>query len=119
MNYGNTKSNVNYEPSSIEPKPALAAARAVATPLSGTVQQQIITKTDNFSQAGEFYRALDNTAKQNLVRNLAADLGAVRDSATKHKMLAHFYKADANYGTALTKAVQGDINKVKAVAATL
>ncbi len=119
MNYGNTKSNVNYEPSSIEPKPALAAARAVATPLSGTVQHQIIAKTDNFSQAGEFYRALDKTAKQNLVRNLAGDLGAVQDSATKHKMLAHFYKADADYGTALTKAVKGDIKTVKAVAATL
>jgi catalase len=119
MNYGNTKSNVNYEPSSIEPKPALAAARAVATPLSGTVQQQIIAKTDNFSQAGEFYRQLDKTAQQNLVRNLAGDLGAVRDSNTKHKMLAHFYKADVNYGTALTKAVKGDIKTVKAVAATL
>lgn len=119
MNYGNTKSNVNYEPSSIEPKPALVAARAVATPLSGTVQQQIISKTDNFSQAGEFYRALDKTAKQNLVRNLAGDLAAVQDSTTKHKMLAHFYKADAEYGTALTKAVKGDIKTVKAVAATL
>ncbi|ALZ74836.1 catalase [Rheinheimera sp. F8] len=119
MNYGNTKSNVNYEPSSIEPKPALAAARAVATPLSGTVQQQIIAKTDNFSQAGEFYRQLDKTAQQNLVRNLAGDLGAVRDSSTKHKMLAHFYKADVNYGTALTKAVRGDIKTVKALAATL
>ena len=119
MNYGNTKSNVNYEPTSIEPKPALAAARAVATPLSGTVQQQIIAKTDNFSQAGEFYRQLDKTAQQNLVRNLAGDLGAVQDSNTKHKMLAHFYKADVNYGTALTKAVKGDINTVKTVAATL
>ncbi|MFN6263668.1 MAG: catalase [Chromatiaceae bacterium] len=119
MNYGNTKSNVNYEPTSIEPKPALAAARAVATPLSGTVQQQIIAKTDNFSQAGDFYRQLDKTAQQNLVRNLAGDLGAVRDSNTKHKMLAHFYKADVNYGTALTKAVKGDIKTVKAVAATL
>lgn len=119
MNYGNTKSNVNYEPSSIEPKPALAAARAVATPLSGTVQQQIISKTDNFSQAGKFYRALDKTAKQNLVRNLAGDLGAVQNSTTKHKMLAHFYKADADYGTALTKAVKGDIKTVKALAATL
>jgi catalase len=34
-------------------------------------------------------------------------------------MLAHFYKADVNYGTALTKAVKGDIKTVKAVAATL
>ncbi len=119
MNFGNTKSHVNYEPTGAEPKQVLASARAVATPLSGTVQQRMISKTDNFSQAGAFYRALDKQGRANLVRNLAADLGAVRNAQVKHKMLAHFYKADADYGTALTQAVKGELSQVKAVAATL
>lgn len=119
MNYGQTTSNVNYEPSRIEPKTTLPAARAVQTELSGTVQQQMIAKTDNFSQAGEFYRSLNRQAQQNLVRNLAADLGAVRDSTTKHIMLSHFYKADKDYGTALTKAVKGNLAEVKQRASKL
>jgi catalase len=119
MNYGNNTSNVNYEPSRIEPKTTLPIARAVTTELSGTVQQQIISKTDNFSQAGEFYRGLSKQAQQNLVRNLAGDLGAVQDSVTKHVMLSHFYKADANYGKALTAAVKGDLKRVEQLAARL
>ncbi|PJG60711.1 catalase [Aeromonas cavernicola] len=119
MNMGNTQSNVNYEPSSQAPKAVLEQARAVATPLQGTVQQLGIEKTDNFSQAGNFYRALDSKGKANLVRNLAADLGAVRDNAVKHKMLAHFYKADSDYGIALTRAVKGDEQRVKQIATQL
>ncbi len=119
MNYGNRTSNVNYEPSRLEPKASLPAARAANTALSGTVQQQMIAKTDNFSQAGAFYRGLSQQAQQNLVRNLAADLSAVRDSNTKHIMLSHFYKADADYGKALTKAVQGELALVQQLAAKL
>jgi catalase len=119
MNFGNNKSNVNYEPSRIEPKTTLPVARATTTALSGTVQQQIIAKTDNFTQAGEFYRGLSKQAQQNLVRNLAGDLGAVKDSVTKQVMLSHFYKADASYGKALTKAVNGDLKQVEQLAAQL
>jgi catalase len=119
MNYGNRTSNVNYEPSRLEPKASLPAARAANTVLSGTVQQQMIAKTDNFSQAGAFYRGLNKQAQQNLVRNLAADLSAVRDSNTKHIMLSHFYKADADYGKALTQAVQGELTLVQQLASKL
>jgi catalase len=118
-NSGNTKSNVNYEPSRVEPKGALTAARAVTTALNGTVQQQAIDKTDNFSQAGALYRAYSKKEKDNLIRNLAADLGQVTDSATKHAMLSYFYKADADYGSRITKAVKGDLATVKQLAAQL
>ncbi|HEH9426119.1 TPA: catalase [Aeromonas sobria] len=119
MNLGNTKSNVNYEPSNQAPKSMLAGARVVATKLEGNVQQEGIEKTDNFSQAGNFYRSLDARGKTNLVRNLAVDLGVVRDSAVKHKMLAYFYKADSDYGIALTRAIKGNERLVKQLAAKL
>jgi len=119
MNFGNSKSNVNYEPSRVEPKAVVAAARAVETELDGTVMQKAISKQDNFSQAGALYRSFDKQQQANLIRNLSGDLGAVKDSATKHKMLAHFYKADTDYGTRLTKAVNGDLTQVQQIAKSL
>lgn len=81
--------------------------------------QQIGTKEQNFKQAGELYRSYTAKEKDDLIMNLAADLGNVKDSETKHIMLSYFYKADADYGMRMTKAVNGDIAIVKAKAAKL
>ncbi|CAB1207224.1 catalase [Acinetobacter bouvetii] len=118
MNVSERDSDVNYEPSRKEPKPATEKARAVQTPLSGTVQQ-IGVKEQNFKQAGELYRSYTAKEKDDLIMNLAADLGNVKDSETKHIMLSYFYKADADYGTRMTKAVNGNLVTVKAKAAQL
>ena len=118
MNMGMRDSDVNYEPSRKVPKPATENARAVQTPLNGTVQQ-IGTKEQNFKQAGELYRSYTAKEKDDLIMNLAADLGNVKDAETKHIMLSYFYKADADYGMRMTKAVKGDIATVKAKAAKL
>ena len=118
MNVSERDSDVNYEPSRKEPKPATEKARAVETPLTGHVQQ-IGTKEQNFKQAGELYRSYTAKEKDDLIMNLAADLGNVKDSETKHIMLSYFYKADADYGMRMTKAVNGDIAIVKAKAAKL
>lgn len=118
MNTGMRDSDVNYEPSRKEPQAATEKARAVQTPLTGTVQQ-IGTKEQNFKQAGELYRSYTAKEKDDLIMNLAADLGNVKDSETKHIMLSYFYKADADYGMRMTKAVKGDMATVKAKAAKL
>lgn len=119
MNMSERDSNVNYEPSRMEPKPATAKAKAVNTPLDGTVLQQAIKKEQPFKQAGELYRSYSAQEKTDLIRNLAADLGAVKDAETKHIMLSYFYKADADYGTRLTAAVKGNLATVKAKSAQL
>lgn len=118
MNVSERDSDVNYDPSRKEPKPATEKARAVETPLTGHFQQ-IGTKEQNFKQAGELYRSYTAKEKDDLIMNLAADLGNVKDSETKHIMLSYFYKADADYGMRMTKAVNGDIAIVKAKAAKL
>lgn len=119
MNIDERDSNVNYEPSIKEPKPATKKARAVQTPLMGTVMQNAIKKQQNFKQAGDLYRSYSAVEKTDLIRNLAADLGQVKDAETKHIMLSYFYKADADYGTRLTAATKGDLAMVKAKAAKL
>jgi len=117
-NIGNTTSNINYQPNkdrvAEDPK-----ARHSTPKLKGYVQQAAIKKQANFAQAGELYRSFSKEQRRNLVNNLSGDLGAVKDSNTKHKMLSFFYKADTEYGDKLTKAVGGDIATVKRLAKQL
>ncbi|WP_281649042.1 catalase [Parendozoicomonas sp. Alg238-R29] len=110
---GHTVSDVNYEPSRIRPLTVDAGARYSETALSGTTQQRAIKNQENFKQAGELYRSFTDKQQDNLIKNLAADLSQVKDSTTKHIMLSYFHKADSEYGKRLTKAVNGDLSKVK------
>ena len=118
-NSGARKGLVNYEPSRLDPKPQLEHARYSNLPLTGTTQQQRIAKTLNFRQAGEFYRSLSNAERSNLVKNLAGDLGKVTNAETRDTMLSHFYKADANFGTAVAKAIKVDVATIKSRAELL
>lgn len=112
-NYGYTSSDVNYQPSKQLALVEEPRYRAVQTPLSGTVQQAVIAKQDNFTQAGVLYRSLSKQDKQDLITNLSGDLGKVQDTDVKHQMLSYFYLADKDFGKRLTQAVSGDLGEVK------
>jgi catalase len=116
---GAHKSLVNYEPSTLEPKPQAAVYKYSSLPLNGVSQQERIAKTLNFRQAGEFYRSLSNADQRNLVSNLSGDLGKVKNDTTRYTMLAYFYKADGNYGTALAKTLHADVDRVAQLAKNL
>ena len=112
-NAGATTTDVNYQPSRRFAMTENADAKYSALPLTGATQQQRVARTLNFRQAGEFWRTLDAQAKKHLVANLSGDLAQVVDDATKTTMLAHFYKADADYGARLAQAVGGDLARVR------
>jgi catalase len=114
-NYGNQKSEVNYQPSRRDTRSEDRNGRYSSQPLHGSTQQQAIHKQLPFAQAGVLYRGFSAQEKQNLIANLAGDLSQVRDSETKHIMLSHFYRADNDFGERLTHAVKGDLKKVKAL----
>jgi catalase len=120
LNHGNTKGDVNYQPSrttgAMQDDPQF---KRPPMALRGGLQQARIAKTDNFTQAGDWYRALPADHKTRLIANLAGDLGQVKDVAVRNQMVAHFYKADVDYGTRLAKLVQVDLNAARAVAAKL
>lgn len=118
MNVGARSGEVNYEPSRIEPKPQVAAARYSELPLQGTTQQRKIYKEQNFQQAGELYRSFSRKEKADLIATLGGALKGAEDEA-KHHMLSFFYKADADYGKGLTKVAGGDLARVQALAAQL
>jgi len=119
LNPGARTGLVNYEPSRLSPKPQDAALRSSLLPLTGTTQQAAIGKTLNFRQAGEFYRSLSKQAQANLVANLAGDLGKVKNEDTRYTMLSHFYKADSDFGAAISKAVNADAGRAQKLASAL
>ena len=111
--------DVNYQPSRRLALAEDTTHRQAPLALQGYTQQRGIERTQNFRQAGDFYRDLDETEQANLIRNLAADLGQVEDDEVKHTMLSFFYRADADYGRRITEAVDGDLSVVEALAAEL
>ena len=118
-NTSGRKGSVNYEPSRLAQVKEDPNARSSNLPLSGTTQQQRIAKTLNFQQAGEFYRALSQQDRDDLITNLSGDLKRVKNQDSLYTMLSHFYKADADYGKRLVKAVGADAGKVATLAAGL
>ncbi|WP_277753971.1 catalase [Rosenbergiella epipactidis] len=115
-----TDSDVNYQPSvtegSVSDNPAY---KAVQTTLSGTTQQKLISKTDNYEQAGTYYRSLTQQQQDDLIEALGGDLAKVKNIQVRQAMLSHFYKADTTYGTRLTMWTKDNIETIKALAKKL
>jgi catalase len=120
MNIGHTNSDVNYQPSEADGAYAEDARyKPSPLPLSGTTQQQRIHRTMNFEQAGELYRSMSAKDKSDLISNLAGDLGQVKNPGIRDTMLSYFYKADADYGTRLSKALGANPDDIQRLARAL
>ena len=114
LNVGTTAGDVNYEPSVTTGRRDTAGDEYSKAPLGGDkIIQEPISKTQNFKQAGELYESFTDQEKTNLISNLAGDLGKVKNRAVKLRMVSHFYKANADFGTRLAKAVDVDLDEVK------
>ncbi|WP_020406234.1 catalase [Hahella ganghwensis] len=118
-NYGSQTSDVNYQPSRLDPRPEDIREKWSRKSLSGSYQQQAINKTLPFHQAGVLYRSFSDSERKNLISNLAGDLGKVKDEQTKLIMISHFFKADNDYGQRLAAALNADLGKVKQLAQSL
>ncbi len=117
LNHNVTSGDVNYGPSvTTGGRRDDRSFEMAKTPLSGTAQSLPIRKTLDFKQAGELYRSFTTEQRANLIRNLAGDLGQVRDATVKLRMVSHFYRADVEYGTRLAEALGVDVNDVRCAA---
>lgn len=106
MNAMGRTGDVNFQPSVNRPTPAEDPQFKVAEyDVTGSTRTRAISKTENFRQAGEFYRSLDKMAQDHLIKNMGSDLGRVTNPKIRQMMVAHFYQADKDYGTRLAKAV--------------
>ncbi|RJG57821.1 catalase [Sphingobium terrigena] len=104
-------SNVNYFPAIVQ-KQAAAEFGQSTYDVNATVDAKPIEKTNNFAQAGIFYRSLSAKDKADLIANLAGDLGQVTSDRTRTIMVSYFYQADKDYGTRIAKAVNVPMGEV-------
>lgn len=96
--------DTNYEPSAL--RPLKTAAVPQAPPPDFALLNKAFAKTENFYQAGDFYRALSADEKTRLVQNFAADLSQVTRAETRKRILEHLKQADPEYGQRVEQALQ-------------
>ncbi|MPQ45086.1 catalase [Clostridium tarantellae] len=65
--------------------------------VQGNVQKHVITKTDDFAQAGERYRAMSTMEKDHLIDNIVSDMVNVKEEIQR-KAIENFTKADKEFG---------------------
>jgi len=105
LDHATRTSDVNYFPAATAAKTTDARYRASTYAVDAMVDAKPIAKTNNFAQAGDFYRALKPQDRTDLVTNLAGDLNVVTSARTKTIMVSYFYQADQDFGTRLATAV--------------
>jgi catalase len=117
MSMRKQEGDVNYQPSTNKPEVTDNAKfrySATAFPAGTTTTQHVIDKENNFKQAGDLYTSFSKKDQDNLVKNLSGALNAVKNKVIVHKMIAHFYQANPEYGTRLMKATNTNMADVKA-----
>ncbi|QHW29703.1 catalase [Paenibacillus rhizovicinus] len=73
--------------------------------VEGQLVRSDLPKPDNFTQAGQYYRALDAVNQEHLVHNLAADL-AVVSPETQNIVLSYLTQASSELGERVERQIQ-------------
>ena len=104
----NGKGSVNYEPNSFGgPTENMTYARTKygVEGHAGSTPYEKHAEDDDYTQAGNLYRMLPEDEKNRLVDNIAGDLKNVKPEIVK-RQLAHFYKADKDYGARIANELK-------------
>ena len=101
---GNGGASVNYEPNSFGGPKADPAYAEPPLKISGDADRydQKRGADDDYIQIGNLFRLMPPDAQKRLIQNLAGSLKKVSKELQK-KMVAHFTKADKNYGGGIAK----------------
>lgn len=116
MSIREQKGDVNYQPSTNLPEVVDNAKFKYSKsvfPAGAITTQHVIDKENNFVQAGDLYKSFSKKDQDNLIKNLSGALNSVKNKVIVHKMIAHFYHANTEYGTRLMKATNTSMNDVK------
>jgi catalase len=97
--------HINYEPSSRGGlREAPRAGREHTPHASGAVVRQKIGRTNDFKQAGERYRTMEDWERDDLVNNLAGALSQCNPDI-QERMIALLTKCDEDYGRRVAEGI--------------
>ncbi|MGG1691337.1 catalase KatX [Heyndrickxia ginsengihumi] len=100
--------HINYEPSLLDGlKEAKNPGKEYEPYVAGHLKRESIDRTNNFGQAGETYRRLNDWERNELISNLVNTLSACHKEI-QNKMIELFSKCDPDYG----KRVEDGLKKV-------
>jgi len=98
--------NAYYEPSSFGGPQQDASVREPALPLSGAADRwNHRDGNDDYTQAGDLFRLLDDAQRQRLAGNIAASMAGVPDAIVA-RQLVHFAAADPRYAALVEQALR-------------
>ena len=98
VDYGGGNPHMNYEPNSFAPLKEAAPSGKPHTPhVEGNLVREKISRTNDFKQAGERYRAFEPWERDELIMNMVGNLSMCKKDI-QERMLKHLTAADADYG---------------------
>ncbi|MCA1061588.1 catalase [Rossellomorea aquimaris] len=104
------KGSVNYEPNSFDDTPKeVAGYTEVQQPMTGERGRQKIRKTDDFGQAGSIYRSYPDEVKEQVVKNISAELSTI-DERIALRAICNFFRADEELGKRLADRIGMDLS---------
>jgi catalase len=104
---GNYGSQVNYEPNTQGGPAENRALREPPLAVDGPVDRydhRTDPGNDDYKQAGDLFRLMDDAAKDRLVGNISGGLSQTSDEI-QQRQLKHFYAADEDYGRRVEAAL--------------
>ncbi len=120
MDLRDSGSEVNYQPNNA-PVTFKDDAKWNQAPIKidALTQQKKIANPDDYRQAGALYLSYTEDERADLITNLMGDLSVVKNHQIQVVMVAHFYKANTEYGTRLAQALHLDTQEVAEAASKL
>jgi len=108
---GNGGGSPNYEPNSFGGPIEDPSAKEPPLRISGDADRyDHRAGNDDYGQAGDLFRLMNDSQKQQLFGNIAAAMRGVPDEIVQ-RQLGHFAKADPAYGAGVAKALGIEVHK--------
>jgi catalase len=90
--------SVYYEPNSLGGPTETPADKPASYEVSGSADSVTYDHHDHYTQPGDLYRLLSEEERARLVQTIVGAMKPVESDEIKLRQIAHFYKADPEYG---------------------
>ena len=111
---GNGGGSVYYEPNSYGGPTETPEHKQTAFPVSGVAENAPYDHHDHYTQAGDLYRLMSTEERERLVNNIVEAMKPVEKDEIKLRQIAHFYKADPEYGLGVARGLGLEVPNLKA-----